>query len=226
MKTNTKILAFAAVAMFCIAAFAVAVSDDADAAESKRFNLYVEVLDSEGNVVFGQWVYATGEKTAAGYVAAMDPAIKAAMKDAKNVGATEEYGVSESSYGIRTDSDPDYWAACFSNINGKWDYLSPSSQYYETDSAAVIFAPQESYYDFFYISELPEGADASKYLFHHDDYMGDGYLLLPNTSATSYEKESSGSSSNNTMIIVCAIVVVLIIIAACAFFFMKKKKTA
>ncbi len=220
MKMDSKILAVAIVAMFAATAFVAVVGDEADAADKKTFHLYLEVLDEDGKVVFGKWISASGEATIEGYVAAMDPAIKEAVKNSKDIGEVADYGVSPSSYGgIKFNSDSDYWAAVTTNDGGKWAYMTDTTAgYISADSAAVICCPSDIYYDYFYLPELPEGANEKDYIYYEDPWMGGGWHLLPNTSATSYE-------GLGVMLYVIIAIVVIVVIAG-AVFMMKKKKTA
>jgi len=214
MKMNSKILAVAVVAMFVATAFAVVATEDNDAAsgEQKTYHLYIEIIDEDMKVTAKQWSTFTCEKNNAAWAAKATVELQKVVEG--QVNSVKDYYVNPSTMWIVYPEDSKWWASTFYGEKGKWALIDDvSTQYVENDTTAITLCPTTIYSDCYYISELPVGADASKYL-HIQLFGGDQYFLLPQTSVTGYD-------SGMLLYIIIAVVIIVIIVAAV--FYMKKK---
>jgi len=205
MKMNSKLLALAVVAMFISTAATVAVADEDDAGD-KTYRLYIEVIDGKGNNVYSTWISESGESSVKGYINAMNEDYTTAIKNSglKSLGNTDKYIINDSWGGVTFKYDSNYmYAATFYAKDGKWAEVSDlAGDYVNSGSAAIIFCPVESFYNFFYLESLPVGADANNYL--KGDY---GFMYLPDVSPSGFE-----SPVMMFAIVILAVIVVIVLI--------------
>jgi len=212
MKMSGKLLAVAIVAMFCVTAFAV-VADENDAADSKTYHFYVEILDEKGELVVGQWHTFTCEKNNSAWAAQATSAFQSVM--ASYVNSVRDYYVVGNEEGVRFYYDSDeFWPACYYSKDGKWALVSDTAtEYINADNTAIVMYPPSLYMKMFYATELPVGADAKDYIYVEESW-GSYYMKLPNAGVPN-------NSDMTLYLIIGAIVVIAIVVIG--YFFLKKK---
>jgi len=204
MKMNSKIIALAIVAMFCLTACAdIAASDESDGQE-KTYRLYIEVIDGKGETTYNKWISANAESTVNGYISAFSNEYNAAVKELKGMGNYDRYYIDNSWNGITFHYDSDmYYATTFYNNDGKWtDITDIVNDYLNASSVAVVLCPVDSYYNFYYLSSLPAGADANNYV--KGDY---GFMYLPHAGPSGFE-----SPIMMFAIIILAVIIVIVLV--------------
>ena len=115
MNTRTsKIMSAVIVAAFCLAAFAVAFSDDSFAADKIGHNVYIEVINDDGITMSGYWLYFESENTPESFVengslavAAAGLPLTIAYADGY-ISLTYEASFSNATYAVGSDGK---WAA-------------------------------------------------------------------------------------------------------------------
>ncbi len=215
MKTNTKILAVAVVAMFAMTAF-VSIADESDAA-NKTYHLYIEVIDKDGKTVASGWESFDSEVNNSAWAAQATVAFQKVL--GKYINDVKDYYITGNDDGVTVVYDSAaFWPATYFNKDGKWAWVeNTKTAYTGADSAAIIMWDPSLYGTLFYADELPVGADAKDYL-HVEQSWGSFWAKLPSTAPNGY-------GGDNTLIyIIVAVVVIIVIVGAVVM--MKKKKTA
>ncbi len=75
---SKKIIAASVVALFCVTAYAIIAADSSDAASTENYEIYVEIIGTNGSVNDAAFVYFESEKDPAKFVDAANAAFKAA----------------------------------------------------------------------------------------------------------------------------------------------------
>ncbi len=224
MKMNYKILAVAVVALFAATAFVAFAGEETDAA-NKEYNIYFEVLTADGKVTASDWKSFEYDGTNADWAAKVAPLYKEfVQKNASKARDVDAYTVTANSTGISFGYDGKpytYWAGTFYNKSGSWSMVFDTSEDYTGSNTASVRVYETGAYGVFIdATELPVGADATKYYSYEASWAPGTtmYTLLPSSAVDGY------SSGDMTLYIIIAVIVVIVIVAAVVV--VKKKKTA
>lgn len=124
-KKMTKVLAITAVALFCISAAAIVLTnDDSSAADKKTYNMYVEIVNADGYTIpKTTWVRFTCDATNESLVEEANKAVAATP-------GLEKMSLTLGKYGPSFKYTDGHGASCYYEKDGNWTRVAKGAEDY------------------------------------------------------------------------------------------------